>query len=224
MRRVIENKWFIAAITALIIVGAYYEAKNNYYSQIEKRIDVINPDLCHKAITISYPFLWQSADAIITRADMIKSIASEAGFDRYVFSVLWKQYKNTPEYDYRILYHLESFENSNAYRDILHAPKRDEKEALSVIRMVRVNKHILNIENIVEMDSILHMANRAKQYAYQCLDATSNYKNNSHDIYDWKKIGLSEWDYNKQIIKYETLKRKPFSLCDYLFNNPLDKE
>lgn len=223
-----RKKWTIALITTFAIVGAYYVvwavAKNTYENQIDDKIDGVCCNRFYEAITVSYPFLWQSATAIRSKAGAIKYIASEAGYDRYVFSVLWKQYEKSPEciHDSRVLFDLDFFTSSNNYSSLIYAGKSLEKQSATIGELALAGKLIRNTFEIVEMDSILTVTKRADSYALDFFSDLSPYKDFSHDINDWRSFDTRE--YSIEIDRYIQLKKEPFSLYNYLFNNPLNKK
>jgi hypothetical protein len=195
-----------------------------YYDSIQEKIDGVAAERFYYALLTSYPFLNQSANVVISRANSIKDIASEVGFDRYNFSTLWSGYLNSSEAlkESNALYNLDFFISSNAYSSITHAAKQNKDIASSIISYTIASRKIRDIENIIEMDSIIHIADQAKQSAYKCQDAISDYANDSHDINDWKNFDSME--YSKRISKYIKLKEEPFSLFDYFFKNSLDED
>lgn len=300
-----RKRWAITLIVPLLLGIVYYAtyeiAKKSYHDRIQEKINGVAADRFYYAITTAYPFLYESSNAVISRANAIKRIASEIGFDRYYFSILWKNYCNSAESrkNNNALYNLDFFIGSNTYSSITHAPKQYNETSSSVIRLTLVGKKLQDIHNIMEMDSIIHLADYSKQIAFKCQDAIRDYANNSHEINaapskqrpsSWKDsinyyngydsaiedkfraehdyLGLADYlsnfrmdnpqkqrafeneidqirrygreynamqrindwrhfdtkEYDERIRKYIKLKEEPFSLFDYFFNNPLDKE
>ena len=189
-----KRKWVITIIVPIIIGIAYYAtyeiAKKSYYDSIHEKINDVAADKFYYALSNSYPFLNQSANAVISRANNIKAIASEVDFDRYVFSILWRKHLNSAESrkESNVLYDLDLFLCSNVYAIIKHAVKQDQETASSIIRFTIASSKLRDIENIIEMASIIHVADQAKENAYKCQDAINFYANNSHDINDWSNF------------------------------------
>lgn len=223
-----RKRWIIAVISTFAIVGAYYAiwttSKNAFEKQIDEKIDGVCCDRFFEAISVSYPFLWQSATVIRSRAGMIENIASQAGYDRYAFSVLWKQYEKSPEciHDSNILYDLDFFTSSNTYSSLTHAGKSFKKESVTLDNLVKAGKLVLNISQIVEMDSILTAAKKADVYALDFFSDLSSFKDSSHEINDWRNFDTRE--YSIKIDNYVQLKKEPFSLYEFIFNSPLDEK
>lgn len=165
-----------------------------------------------------------SSNAVISRANSIIAIAKEAGFDRYHFSILWRRYINSAETleENIALFNLDFFAGSNVRSSFSYPGIQNTENAYSIEKFIMSGHSIQNVENIIEMDSIIHVADQAKQDAYECKDAIRVYADYSHDINDWKHFDSIE--YSKKINKYLKLKEEPFSLYDYFFNNPLDKD
>ena len=221
-----RKRWAITIIVPILFGIAYYAtyeiAKKSYYDSIQERIEGVAADRFYYALLTSYPFLNQSANAVISRANDIKTIASRIGFDRQYFSTVWIDYYNSSHIVNNILYDLDFFIGSNAYSSIDHAVKQDKKTRSAIMRLIMDNRKLQDIEDIIEMDSIIRVADQARQDAYECLDAIRFYANNSHNINDWRHFDSIE--YSKKISKYIRLKEEPFSLFDYFFDNPLDKD
>ncbi len=222
-----KKKWTITIIVPIFFCITYYAtyeiAKKSYYDSIQEKINGVAADRFYYALLNSYPFLSQSSHAVISRANSIKAIASEVGFNRYYFSILWRKYLRSAEarIESNALYDLGFFISSNVYSSITHSAKQNEKTASSVIRFIIASRKLQDIENIIEIDSIIHVADHAKKEAYECQNAISFYANNSHNINDWRDFDSIE--YSERINKYLRLKEEPFSLLDYFFSNPLDK-
>ena len=223
-----KKKWAITIFVPILFGIAYYAtyeiAKKSYYDSVQEKIEGVAADRFYYALLYSYPLLNQSSNAVISRANSIKAIVSEAGFDKYYFSNLWKNYLRSAEsrVENSALYDLDFFIGSNAYSSITHSSKQNKETASSIVKLAIASRKLQNIESILEMDSIIHVADQTKQDAYDCLKAISDYSNNSHNINDWRHFDSTE--YNKRINKYLKLKEEPFSLFDYFFNNPLEKD
>lgn len=226
MNNKIRRKWIIAAFAIFAIVGAYYGiravAKNEYENQIDDKIDGVCCDRFFEAISVSYPFLWQSATTVRSRAVAIKSLASQAGYDRYSFSVLWRQYQKTPEciQESKILYDTDFFTSSNVYGSLTHTGKSFKKESFAVINLIRAAKLVRNISEIVEITSIMNAANEADSICLDFISEMSQFQNKSHSINDWRTFEGREFDI--KIANYSQLRKEPFSLYNYIFNNPLN--
>ena len=174
-----RKKWIITIVSIFAIVGVYYAiwttAKNTYENSIDEKIDGVCCDRFFEAISISYPFLWQSATVIRSRAGMVENIASQAGYDRYVFSVLWKQYEKSSEciHDSNILYDLDFFTSSNTYSSLTHGGKSLKNESATIVKLATAGKIIRSIPQIVEMDSILSAAKKADNAGAEELGVSS---------------------------------------------------
>ena len=223
-----KKKLAIAIIIPVLFGIAYYAtyeiAKKSYYDSVQEKINGVAADRFYYALLSSYPFLNQSSHAVISRANSIKAIAREVGFDRYYFSILWKKYLHSTgaRLESNALYDLDSFVSSNVYSSITHSAKQNKETASSIIRLTLDSRKLQKIEDIIEMDSIIHVADYAIKDAYECIDAIRDYANNSHDINDWRNFNSIE--YSERISKYLRLKEEPFSLFDYFFSNPLDND
>ena len=223
-----KKKWVITIIVPILFGITYYAtyeiAKKSYYDSIQEKIEGVVAERFYYALLNSYPFLNQSSNAVMSRANSIKAIAGKVGFDRYYFSNLWRNYLRSAEsrIESNALFDLDFFVSSNVYSSITHSAKQNEKTASTIIRLTVASRKLQNIENIIEMDSIIHVADYAIKDAYECIDAIRDYANNSHDINDWRNFNSIE--YSERISKYLRLKEEPFSLFDYFFNNPLEKD
>lgn len=223
-----KKKWAITFIVPILFGIAYYAtyeiAKKSYYDSVQEKINGLAADRFYYALLSSYPFLNQSSHAVISRANSIKAIASEVGFDRDYFSNLWRKYLRSAEsrIESNALYDIDFFVSSNVYSSITHSTKQNEKTASSIIRLTIASRKLQNIENIIEMDSIIHVADYAIKDAYECINAIRDYADNSHNINDWRDFNSIE--YSERISKYLRLKEEPFSLFEYFFSNPLDKD
>ena len=223
-----KKKWAITIIVPILFGIAYYAtyeiAKKSYYDSVQEKINGVVAERFFKALLCSYPFLIQSSHAVISRAESIKTIASKVGFDRYFFSIIWRNYLHSTEsrIESNALYDLDFFVSSNVYSSITHSAKQNEKTASSIIRLTIASRKLQNIENIIEMDSIIHVADYAIKDAYECINAIRDYADNSRNINDWRDFDSIE--YSERISKYLRLKEEPFSLFAYFFSNPLDKD
>ena len=223
-----KKKWVITIIVPILFGITYYAtyeiAKKSYYDSIQEKIEGVAAERFYYALLNSYPFFFFFSNAVMSRANSIKAIAGKVGFDRYYFSNLWRNYLRSAEsrIESNALFDLDFFVSSNVYSSITHSAKQNEKTASTIIRLTVASRKLQNIENIIEMDSIIHVADYAIKDAYECIDAIRDYANNSHDINDWRNFNSIE--YSERISKYLRLKEEPFSLFDYFFNNPLEKD
>lgn len=222
-----KQKNIIITIAFCVALGAYYGiktiTKNTYYERIEKKMDGICSDRFFEAISVSYPFLWQSASVIRLRAGAIKSIVSQAGYDRYTFSVMWNNYENSQDgrRDFHVLHDFETFTISNAYSSLIHTRNTWEKESYTVYKLAKAAKLIKKPQGIADIDSIQHAADIADGYALDFFFDLSHLRDESHGINDWRNFNTI--DYSKRFQLLKNLKEKPFSLYDYWFNNPIEE-
>lgn len=223
-----KNKRYLIPIIIIAIIIGYFGirfiAKIEYEDRIDDRIRGLCSEKFHAAINASYPFLLESVNAIQSRSEAVKYIAREAGFDRYVFSIMWKNYQHTQQarWESNILWDLDFFACSNACASLTHSGPAYERESASIYRLMRTGKKLLDIENIVQMDSIIHNADDAQKISQDIISDLDIYRNNSSDINAWRRYHSSE--YTRKISYYYELKKRPFSLYNYFFDNPLDKE
>ena len=223
-----RKRWIITIITTLAVGCAYFAtyaiAKNAYENQIQSKIDGVCRDRFYEAISVTYPFLWHSASVISSRADNIKYIARKAGFDRYVFSVLWDSYVNSPEgrMEYCNIFEINFFGSSNACSSLIHGGKSLVEERNTILDLLEAVRLVKSPEDIVEMDSIINAADSARSYVLNFYSNLSIYRDDSHGLNDWKRFDNIK--YSSKLMYYENLKKEPFSLYDFFFDNPLDKE
>lgn len=223
-----RKRWAIIIIVPLIFGFAYFAtyeiAKKSYYDSIKNKIDGVAADRYYDALSSSYPILKESANAVIIRADALKRIASEICFYGHFFPMVWTDYNNSAEAQIvnDAFNNLDPFIGSNTYSFITQVTKQNKKTASSIIGLITARRKIQDIVSIIDMDSIMHVADSSRQIAFDCLDAIGDYANNSHSINDWRNFDATEYD--ERIRKYIKLQKEPFSLYDYFFNNPLDKE
>lgn len=82
-------------LMGITYLATYEIAKISYHNSIQEKIDKIYSDQFFYAISASYPFLRQTADAAVARANSIKEVARDVGFDRFYFSVYYRTYINS---------------------------------------------------------------------------------------------------------------------------------
>lgn len=221
-KKILITILFVLAI-AVTYISVRAIAKKSYMSRIDETMDSICSERFSDAIYVSYPFLWRTASIISSRSSTIEYIASQADYDRNTFSILWKNYQNSDRGDkeYFCLEDYKYFLFSGAYACLSRGGKRYSNEYQNMNKLTSAYYLVNSPNDIVEMDSILHAANKAKVFCYDFFDAFSRFHNDSRDIYKWRHFDSME--YEKKILKLEKLKEQPFNLYDFFFNNPLDK-